>query len=83
MNCGSHLALDVALAQLVGGERGGGGGTHAEAVACRAWGRLAGRGAQHVVTLKSKPTLHQYNIFFSTTMYRISKINASQEMERS
>ena len=68
MNCGSHLALDVALAQLVGGERGGGGGAHAEAVARRAGGRLAGGGAQHVVTLKSKPIFYKYNIFFCTTM---------------
>ena len=64
MSCGSHLALDVALAQLVGGERGGGGGTHAEAVACRAWGRLAGRGAQHVVTLKSKPCTYNVQLIF-------------------
>ena len=63
MNSGWHLALDVALAQLVGGERGGGGGAYTEAVARRAGGRLAGGGAQHVVTLKSKRALHQYNIF--------------------
>ena len=53
--CRPHLALYVALAQLVGGQGGGSGGAHAEAVARRAGGRLAGGGAQHVVNLKWKP----------------------------
>ena len=41
----AHLTLDVALAQLVGGHRGRGGGADAETVAGRAGGRLTGGSA--------------------------------------
>ena len=49
----THLTLDVAFAQLVGGHRGRGGGADAETVAGRAGGRLTGGSAEHVVGLES------------------------------
>ena len=58
----AHLTLDVALAQLVGGRRGGAGGRDAQSGRDRSGGRPGRRGVQHGGGLKSFRTAFTFQL---------------------